>query len=545
MSARALHREGPDSTASTNGGVRPRRDARLTTAIFCAALGFLLLTHGGHFYAADTLIVHLTAVALVDDGGLDIGPIWGAVRGADGASYGRYGLGLSLLHAPLLLVGRAADALFPNSFAAYVGRNVSIYYPENWTIFATTLIGPLCGALAAVTLWQIALALGHSRRVAAGLALLLVVATQTWPASRDGFPHVVVLLLVLLALRIALEWRRPLWSPAALGATLGFLWLVRPFDGALALPPLVAYAALRNAAADHRRGVLVRNVVAFAAPLALAAIVVALHNYVRFGDVLAFDEPGTQAFNADPIDGAHGLLGSSGRGLLIYSPPLFAGLLGLPAFARRRPLEASLIVLLAVAYVGAYATYAHWDGGICWGPRYVVPLVPLLLLPAGELLAAGGVGVALVAVLGVAGVVVQVLGTAVDFHRVSSEVGFSRDTFFDPARSPIREHVRYLTAGRFLDWLPARIFERSGASGVAAYVALPLALLGAAVAFALGARRAEAGSAPRRPTVTVRSCPTDDAPRVPSSWHEPSDARRFAGCRSTMPRWRSRRPTGR
>jgi hypothetical protein len=201
--------------------------------------------------------------------------------------------------------------------------------------------------------------------------------------------------------------------------------------------------------------------------------------------VLAFDEPGSQPFNGDPVVGLYALLVSSGRGLLVYSPPLIAGLIGFPAFARRRPAEAALIALVAAAYLASYATYARWDGGICWGPRYVMPLVGLLLLPAGELLAAGGFGFLAVALLGVAGAVAQVLGTAVDFQRVFTEVGFTRDTFFDPSRSPIVEHARYLTAGRFLDWLPVRIHARSGMPGVLAYVALPVALLGAAIVLAL------------------------------------------------------------
>jgi len=473
------------------------------SGVFLAALGFFLLTHGGHFYAADTLIVHLTAKSLLTEGNLALGEIWGAVLGADGQRYGRYGIGLSLLQMPLVLLGEGADALFPRGFAWLAGRGVSIYYPENFTIYAASLVGPLCGALAAATLWSLAAALGHPRYVVALLTGLLVVATQTWPASRDGFPHVVVLLLVLVAARAAITWSRPVWSAAAVGGALGMMLLVRPFDAVVTAPVVLAWLLAFRARGDLAAGVLGRNVVALALPLALAAALVAWHNHLRFGGALLFDEPGTQVFNTPFATGAHGLLLSSGRGLLVYSPPLLAGLCGLPLLARRRPADAALLAGLALALLAGYATYAHWDGGICWGGRYLVPLIPLLLLPAGELLARRGPAMALTLCLGIAGVLVQIAGTAVDFHRVAHDVQFGPHVLLEPAHSPIRTHWRFLLEGRHLDWLPLRIRATRGLAVAIAYALPGLLLLAAGLA-----RVARAGSNPaarRAPAARLRA----------------------------------------
>lgn len=457
--------------------------------VFLAALGFFLLTHGGHFYAADTLIVYLTATNLLEQGRLDLGEIWGAVLGADGKRYGRYGIGLSLLQMPLVALGGGLDERFPGGFAALAGPGVSIYYPESFTIFAVSLLGPLCGALAAATLWSLARTLGHSRRVAALLTLLLVGATQTWPASRDGFPHVVVLLLLLVAVRASLDWSRPVWSPAVVGTALGTTLLVRPFDAVLTAPVVLAWLLLRRAPADLRAGVLGRNVVALALPLAIAGAIAAWHNHLRFGSVLLFDEPGTQVFNTPFLTGAYGLLLSPGRGLLVYSPPLVAGLCGLPLLARRRPADATLLAGLALALLAGYATYAHWDGGICWGGRYLVPLVPLLLLPAGELLARGGAGMALTVALGILGVLVQVAGSAVDFHRVAHDVQFGPHVLLDPEHSPIRTHWRFLLEGRHLDGLLLRIGETRGVAAALACAAPAVLLLGFGLVWTWAAAR--------------------------------------------------------
>jgi len=454
-----------------------RRPSRAAAGVFVAALGFLLLSHGGHFYSADALIVHLTGVRLVEQQRLDIGEIWGAVKGPDGLRYGRYGLGLSIVQAPLAWLGKQFDERYPDAFAALAGPGISIYYPESFSVFAATLTGPLCGALAAALLWSVAGALGYAPRVRAALVLLFVVSTQAWPASRDGFPHIGVLLLVLVAIREALTWARPIVSPAVLGGALGFLLLLRPFDAVLASPAVLLYALLRHARDDLRAGVLGRNLCAVALPLAAAGAISALHNHLRFGHVLLFDEPGTQAFNNSLLIGAYGLLLSSGRSLFLFSPPLLAGVCGLPAFARRRPAETALLAGIALPMLAAYASYANWDGGLCWGPRYLVPLIPLLLLPAGELLAAGGAAAAFTFFLGACGAFVQVVGTAVDFHRIAHDAGFTRETLFDPAKAPLLDHWRFFTAGRHLDWLALRIWAARGPAAMLAYLALPVSLL--------------------------------------------------------------------
>jgi len=456
---------------------RPLRRPRVTTGIFLATLGFLLLSHGGHFYSADSMLVHLTGLHLVELQRLDIGEAWGAVQGPDGRRFGRYGLGLSILQAPLAWLGKQVDTLDPGAFRRIVGPNVSIYYPESFSIFAATLVGPLCGALAAAALWSVAGALGYTRRVRAALVLLLVLATQAWPASRDGFAHIGVLALLLVAIREAITWSRPGLSPAILGGALGFLLLLRPFDAVLGAPAILVYTLARHARTDRAAGVLARNFLAAAVPLAVAGAIAALHNHLRFGHVLLFDEPGTQSFNGTFLIGAYGLLFSSGRGLFWYSPPLIAGLFGLPAFARRLPAETALLAGVSLPLFVGYAIYASWDGGLCWGPRYIVPLVPLLLLPAGELLAAGGAAALFTLALGACGFVVQVIGSGVDFHRVAHEAGFTRDTLHDPSKAQLIEHWRFFTARRQLDWLALRIKDASGTTAMLAYLAVPAGLL--------------------------------------------------------------------
>jgi hypothetical protein len=119
----------------------------------------------------------------------------------------------------------------------------------------------------------------------------------------------------------------------------------------------------------------------------------------------------------DLLEGLDGLLLSTGKSLFAYSPPLLLALPGLWMWWRTRRADALLVLAVAAAVIVPAASLERWDGDPAWGPRRLVPLVPLLIWPAADWLghawprlrALGRSGVTL---LVAAGVVVQLLGLA-------------------------------------------------------------------------------------------------------------------------------------
>jgi hypothetical protein len=474
-----------DSLASAAAS-KPRRRA---IHVFIATLCFLLLTHGGHFYSIDNYTVYETARAL-STGSLAIGPGLASARGRGGKYYGVYGIGLSLLEEPFICAGSLADRIFPGAFNAIVGRNVSIFYPENFSVFAATLLGPFCGALAATEFWLIAELLDYPRRVDAWLTILLVAATQFWPAARDSFPHIVVACLLLMTVRRALAWRdgRSTASPLILGCIAAVLILVRPFDAALTLPmvsiyllgqdwPLV-WSARRNS-----------NFARFLIPVAVSIALFGLYNDLRFGSPTVFNE--STGFGTPFRIGLYGLLLSVRRGIIFFSPPVVATVPGLIMLTRRRFGEGLLFAALIAVFPLGYACYSDWHGDLCWGPRFLVPVLPFAILPLGELLLLGGVTEALVLTLGLAGLMVQMIGTLVDFQRAYVPALFS-----DPNYSQIVGQLHDLCAGKYLDWMPLRLYIAHGFL-VAATYAVPL------VALAIWAASGLAKQSPSRPTAPI------------------------------------------
>ena len=81
----------------------------------------------------------------------------------------------------------------------------------------------------------------------------------------------------------------------------------------------------------------------------------------------------------------YGLLFSPGKGLFIYAPIFVLSMVGLVGLVRRNAGAGLLILLSVVSVVCLYGYYWTWYGGMCWGPRFLVPLGPLLSLPLAQI----------------------------------------------------------------------------------------------------------------------------------------------------------------
>jgi hypothetical protein len=77
----------------------------------------------------------------------------------------------------------------------------------------------------------------------------------------------------------------------------------------------------------------------------------------------------------------YGLLGSIDKSCIIHFPLLGFALFGYMSFQRRYPLETGLMAGLFVFYVLLISGFSNWSGDICYGPRYLLFLLPVVSLP--------------------------------------------------------------------------------------------------------------------------------------------------------------------
>ncbi len=345
------------------------------------------------------------------------------VPSADGQIYSRYGIGGSLTALPAMWL-----ASWQEDPIGELAR------------FAFSFSSALCAALCCGLLYVFYRQLGVAARAAVGWTLACAFATLLWPGAVTSFTNAqtapFLLLALLLAHRAAV--RESTGLALAAGVSAGLLLLFEEYF--LVLMPALGLALLRGGpeggsvwrwlkeqlhpATLRQPRSAARRYVAFAAGAALGLGLFLAFNAWRFGSPFSSGKsanlPSDHPFLGNPLAGFLGLLVSPGKGILWYSPPVLLAVAGLRHLWRR---QASLVLAMSgatAALVLLLSPLAFYGGDWCWGPRYLLPLVPVwaLAFPFVPWRRA-----AVATVLGV-GVLVQVLGISVDHQRFFFERGW-------------------------------------------------------------------------------------------------------------------------
>jgi hypothetical protein len=192
---------------------------------------------------------------------------------------------------------------------------------------------------------------------------------------------------------------------------------------------------------------------AFALPLATGAALLALYNTARYGNPLNTGYLAEERFDGDWVQGILGLLVSPGRGLFLYAPVLLLALPAVTAFWRRHRFVAALVYAVILGHVLLYGKWFMWHGGYAWGPRFMVPAVPFLVLgslPAMVWVRHSSLWRSALGVLVVLSGLIQVLGLSVHFELFQTrllETGlplFAPITFWDPHYSPLIGQLEFV-----------------------------------------------------------------------------------------------------
>jgi hypothetical protein len=332
------------------------------------------------------------------------------------------------------------------------------------TALATHFMPALLMACAMALFYRVARRRGAGPPLALWLTAGLSFGTICFVYARVAYAEALqtFALMLLLERTLAQGERLTLPGMAVVGLAAGVLFNSK-IVFALLLPLFAAYllwAHLRDPARRNLKRLALGCAVALAAfaPFFIAAV---WHNYVKTGTIFRSGHEGQADFFGGDLGAAlYGFLLSPGKSLFLFSPPLVLGLMGLRTAWRRGRGEMLLLVGVCLVTLLVHAKFRIWHGGFCWGPRYMVPLTPVLLLLAlpwlAEALGRGRVWLrrtALGALLG-AGVAVQLLGGAFYWDHymrilvaIKNQTGMYRWSedhvvhgYFVPEFSPIRGH---------------------------------------------------------------------------------------------------------
>lgn len=310
--------------------------------------------------------------------------------GRNDRAYVWFPIGHVWLLVPFVAAGEALQAGWPGAEAAFrdkVAPGATDAELENRLSYAyghpvltqgliALLLPPACAATSLLLLLLLARALGAGRRDAVIGAAAIVTATQMFALGREQLsdgPGLCCMLGVLLATVRAHTGTATRRTLLLGGIAAGCAVLLR-YQNAF----LVAACAAALGHALHRRGRLVDGAWFVLGGVPFLAAMLAV-NHARFGSVFdtGYPEYGDW-FDQPRWLGTAKFLFAAGRGILWLSPLLW---LALPLAARRRNVGGMrwLAWVLFATPILLFAGARGWQGGQCWGARYVTPGIVLLL----------------------------------------------------------------------------------------------------------------------------------------------------------------------
>ncbi|MGH9370627.1 MAG: hypothetical protein ACRD15_03760 [Vicinamibacterales bacterium] len=370
--------------------------------IYCA-------TTGGSLATTDAVVTYEVTRNLMQDGSVALSDgrmEMPELRGPDGRYFAPFGIGQSLYNIPFYLAG----ALVAQVSGAQFGSSDTVTK-------AAVCVGSAFAAAGCV--WLTCLfATRVSGSVTAGrtAALSLALGSALWPYSKFGFSAPLAALCLTGGVYGAwlgtVEARQTpsLWGGALLGAAL--LTRHEMVLAAVATLAWIRWVSPRETA--------LRQVAAAAAGPAVALAVWLLYNGVRFGNPLfSGHEP---QFD---VTGLFGLLLAPGGSVFLYSPVAVPGIAALAWVWRHDRRTASLLTSVITILFLFYAALEDWLGTRSYGPRYLVPLLPLLCVPLAGVLSSAGADRWRSPMLAatIAGAFVQIPGVLVDPGKVNVALG--------------------------------------------------------------------------------------------------------------------------
>lgn len=425
-----------------SAGVVARRLGVALTLLFLA-------TAGGRITASDEYTMYRLTESLVTRGAVWV-EAGNAERGPGGRLYPKAGIGQAIAAAPFYAAGRAAAIPFEAARKELVTRAV--------TSLLNAFVGGLLGAILFLTFLQV----GATPRAAIYWTVATCLATPLWVYAKSFLTEPLLALGLVSGLYGALRFREggaprhALLVGLAWGGTVLVKYAMAPAVLLLALPFLPSLRRARAALPG-----------VFA--VLLCVLLALIYNAARTGSPLGtgYGRQATAAAFSTPLFvGLYGLLLSSGKGIVWYAPLVVLVPAAIPAAVRRLGAPAWGIVAALVAMLLVYASFEHWAGDGAWGPRYLVPLVPLALVlvaaahaqePWGGRLRDGVAGV-----LAVIGLLVTLGGVGIYFGAQMREAGdypytralddpsFMAESHFNPWRMPIAAHWRMLERNTLL-----------------------------------------------------------------------------------------------
>jgi hypothetical protein len=231
----------------------------------------------------------------------------------------------------------------------------------------------------------------HSRLASFFISLLYAFGTIIWSYAGTFFSEPLMLVWVLSSFYFLVkadpqfigQWNISIHKLLFFSGTLLGLALIT-HTNSMMIVPFFAYYAWQLGRKKWK------SFTFFFFGLLIFALMLGYYNWFRFGSFL---ETGRNLSIHNPVDfvfptsslfwkNLFGLLIGYGKGLFLFCPTVLGGIVTWNILHKtHRSLSILLLTMIGSITLMA-ASYQYWHGGFCLGPRYLMMIIPFMLIPA-------------------------------------------------------------------------------------------------------------------------------------------------------------------
>ncbi|MCK4329508.1 hypothetical protein KAX02_06660, partial [candidate division WOR-3 bacterium] len=337
--------------------------------IFISFVSLYTLTMSGHIYSYDDVIKLKVTKSIIERRTIAIGE-----PGEDKMVFSPFPIGPSIAYIPLYLLGR------------FISSHNSSFPAEEIIEFCVSWYNIPITALIIVFFYFLLIDVGYNKKSSLLTSIILGLGTQLWPYSKQLWSEPTVALLLIISLIIFNKYKRmPCVSKALfLGIFVGLYGCFRPETIICGIPFIVAVCVIpKNTRFDKRLIYLVSFIIGIAIFYSSNFI----YNYARYNSFFDFGYSTSTDkltsvstyLNLGFFKGFGRLFFSLSKSIIVFSFPIILFFFSFKKFYSHNRTIALLLIaeILLVTGLFCFKGGSSWS----WGPRYLVYIVPLFILP--------------------------------------------------------------------------------------------------------------------------------------------------------------------